>query len=56
MAKFYEAIHRPAEAIIYFRRALDDDPHSIAALNGTGHGLPRSPRSRRGDRTISTIA
>jgi tetratricopeptide (TPR) repeat protein len=31
-----QAIHRPAEAILYFRRALDDDPSSISALNGAG--------------------
>ncbi|HEY2475728.1 MAG TPA: tetratricopeptide repeat protein [Candidatus Cybelea sp.] len=31
-----QAIHRPTEAIIYFRRSLDDDPTSIAALNGLG--------------------
>lgn len=31
-----QAIHRPAEAILYFRRALDDEPSSISALNGAG--------------------
>jgi tetratricopeptide (TPR) repeat protein len=31
-----QAIHRPTEAIVYFQRALDDDPMSIAALNGLG--------------------
>lgn len=36
LGEVLQAIHRPAEAIIYFRRALDDDPESIAALNGAG--------------------
>jgi tetratricopeptide (TPR) repeat protein len=31
-----QAIHRPTEAIVYFQRSLDDDPTSIAALNGLG--------------------
>ncbi|HVR46978.1 MAG TPA: tetratricopeptide repeat protein [Candidatus Binatia bacterium] len=34
MGEIYGALHRPFDAIIYFRRALDTDPHSIAALNG----------------------
>lgn len=36
LGEIYQALHQPAEAMIYFQRALDDDPHSIAALNGVG--------------------
>lgn len=36
LGEVYEAIHRPADAIVYFRRALDDDSKSISALNGAG--------------------
>ncbi len=36
MGEIYQALHQPAESILYFQRALDDDPHSIAALNGVG--------------------
>jgi tetratricopeptide (TPR) repeat protein len=34
MGEIYGAVHRPFDAILYFRRALDTDAHSIAALNG----------------------
>ncbi|MBV8531870.1 MAG: tetratricopeptide repeat protein [Candidatus Eremiobacteraeota bacterium] len=36
LAEIFETIHRPGEAIVYFRRALDTDARSIAALNGLG--------------------
>ncbi|MGA2760120.1 MAG: tetratricopeptide repeat protein [Candidatus Cybelea sp.] len=36
LGEVFEALHRPAQAIVYFRRALDSDPTSIAALNGAG--------------------
>lgn len=36
LAEVYGTIHQPNEAIIYFRRALDSDSRSIAALNGLG--------------------
>ena len=36
MGEIYQALHQSPEAILYFQRALDDDPHSIAALNGLG--------------------
>ena len=36
LGEVYEALHRPAQAIVYFRRALDSDSTSIAALNGAG--------------------
>ena len=36
LAEIYETIHRPADAIRYFRRALDSQPRSVAALNGLG--------------------
>jgi tetratricopeptide (TPR) repeat protein len=36
LGEIYLTVHRPADAIVYFRRALDDDSTSIAALNGTG--------------------
>ncbi|HEY6326752.1 MAG TPA: tetratricopeptide repeat protein [Candidatus Cybelea sp.] len=34
LGEVYAALHRPFDAILYFRRALDTDPRSIAALNG----------------------
>lgn len=36
LGEVFETVHRPNEAIVYFRRALDADPRSIAALNGLG--------------------
>jgi Flp pilus assembly protein TadD len=36
LGEIYETIHRPNDAILYFRRALDSDARSIAALNGLG--------------------
>jgi Flp pilus assembly protein TadD len=34
LGEIYGTLHRPNEAILYFRRALDSDGQSIAALNG----------------------
>jgi len=36
LAEVYETVHRPNDAILYFRRALDSRPRSVAALNGLG--------------------
>lgn len=36
LGEIYQTVHRPNEAVRYFRRALDSDPRSIAALNGVG--------------------
>jgi Flp pilus assembly protein TadD len=36
LGEIYQALHQPGPAILYFRRALDDDANSIAALNGLG--------------------
>lgn len=36
VGQIYAALHRPAEAMGYFMRALDDDPGSLTALNGLG--------------------
>jgi Flp pilus assembly protein TadD len=36
VGEVFGALHRPADAIKYFARALDSDPKSIAALNGIG--------------------
>ena len=36
LAQVYEAMHEPQLAMIYFRRALDDDPSSLMAINGLG--------------------
>ena len=36
LGEIFETLHRPSEAIVYFRRALDSDARSIAALNGLG--------------------
>jgi Flp pilus assembly protein TadD len=36
LGEIYETVHRPNDAILYFRRALDSDGRSIAALNGLG--------------------
>lgn len=32
----FEAIDRPATAVMYFKRALDNAPRSVAAINGIG--------------------
>jgi tetratricopeptide (TPR) repeat protein len=32
----YSALHRPADSLSYFMRALDSDPQSLTALNGLG--------------------
>jgi tetratricopeptide (TPR) repeat protein len=34
LGEIYGTLHRPSEAIVYFRRSLDTNSHSIAALNG----------------------
>ncbi len=34
LGEVYETVHRPLDAIRYFRRALDSESDSIAALNG----------------------
>jgi tetratricopeptide (TPR) repeat protein len=36
LGQVYEAMHQPAMALLYFRRALDEDPGSLLALNGLG--------------------
>jgi tetratricopeptide (TPR) repeat protein len=36
LGQVYAAVHQPYEASSYFQRALDDDPHSLTALNGLG--------------------
>lgn len=36
LGQVYEAIHQPQLAILYFRRALDNAPDSVMALNGLG--------------------
>jgi tetratricopeptide (TPR) repeat protein len=36
LGEIFETLHQPNQAILYFRRSLDADPRSIAALNGLG--------------------
>lgn len=36
MGQVYAALHRPADAERFFKRALDSDPHSLTAINGLG--------------------
>jgi tetratricopeptide (TPR) repeat protein len=36
LGEIYETIHRPNDAILYFKRALDTDPRMVPALNGLG--------------------
>ena len=36
VGEIFQTVHRPAQAIVYFERALDTNPKSIAALNGIG--------------------
>jgi tetratricopeptide (TPR) repeat protein len=36
LAQVYEAMHQPQLAMLYFRRALDNDPTSLLAMNGLG--------------------
>lgn len=36
LGQVYEALHQAAPAIVYFRRALDDDANSLLAMNGLG--------------------
>jgi len=36
LGQVFEAIRQPAEAEIYYRRALDEDPQNLTAINGLG--------------------
>lgn len=36
VGEIFQTVHRPAQAIVYFEKALDTNPKSIAALNGIG--------------------
>ncbi len=36
MGQIFAALHKPADALAYFMRALDTDPQSLTALNGLG--------------------
>jgi tetratricopeptide (TPR) repeat protein len=36
MGQIFAALHKPADALGYFMRALDSDPQSLTALNGLG--------------------
>jgi tetratricopeptide (TPR) repeat protein len=36
VGQIYAALHKPAEAMGFFMRALDSDPESLTALNGLG--------------------
>lgn len=36
LGQVYEAIHQPNLALVYFKRALDNDPYNLFALNGMG--------------------
>jgi Flp pilus assembly protein TadD len=36
MGQIFAALHKPADALGYFMRALDTDPQSLTALNGLG--------------------
>jgi tetratricopeptide (TPR) repeat protein len=36
LGQVYFALHRPIDAVKYFRRALDNDPRNLTALNGLG--------------------
>jgi Flp pilus assembly protein TadD len=36
LGQVYEAMHQPALALLYFRRALDEDASSLMAINGLG--------------------
>ncbi len=36
LGEIFQTLHRPDEAIVYFRRALDSDARSVAAFNGLG--------------------
>lgn len=50
LGQVYEATHRPALAILYFKKAMDNAPGSIMALNGLGlaymdeHDYPTAER------------
>ncbi|HEY1654367.1 MAG TPA: tetratricopeptide repeat protein [Candidatus Tumulicola sp.] len=53
MGQVYAALHRPADSLSYFMRALDSDPQSLTALNGLGlayfdlHNYPEAERNFR---------
>ena len=51
-AEIYEAIHRPADAIVYFAARSTTIPKSIAALNGARHGVFRRARLRESATSI----
>lgn len=36
LGEIFETIHRPNDAILYFKRALDTEPRMVPALNGLG--------------------
>ena len=36
LGQVYEAVHQPQTAMLYFERAIDNDPESLFALNGLG--------------------
>jgi tetratricopeptide (TPR) repeat protein len=36
VGQIYATMHRPVDALGYFKRALDSDPQSLTALNGVG--------------------
>lgn len=36
VGQIYSVIHQPAEAMVYYMRALDSDPASLTAINGLG--------------------
>ncbi len=36
VGQIYAALHRPADAMMYFMRAIDDDGTSLTAINGLG--------------------
>jgi tetratricopeptide (TPR) repeat protein len=36
VGQIYATLHRPIEALAFFKRALDSDPESLTALNGVG--------------------
>jgi Flp pilus assembly protein TadD len=36
VGQIYTVLHRPADAMVYYMRALDSDPASLTAINGLG--------------------
>lgn len=39
LGQVFYAIHQPAQAVVYYDRALDEDPTNLTALNGVGLAL-----------------